>query len=401
MTQTKLLEIRRWLFYWCFASFSLGIATQQTSFFLFFLFQVGLAARYNIHMAGILDKGRRMGALLLGWIVVAALIAQARQPDMKQTDFHWALVSFWIRAPAMVREIQWERLHRVLLVLSVPGILHSVYWLLQPAEIAHALDIGFSMYPRAEGLVSNAITNAEGLAILACWSLARLSSKLSPRERRLILIHLLFSILIVVFSRVRSGILGFSVLMFLTALFSERSRRLSLIGLGVTIVLSIGAIAFFGFNMASIEERMILIRNSLKLWVQHPWVGIGPDRFTDYPLGGETITGHPHNTWLGIGVETGIVGIVIYTLFIILLGHRLWCLFRDRKQNPDVPDWAIRAMCSCFVMYLIFGIFDFNFADSELLLFHGLHWGLATQLWRNRFEEENREEKPKGRKQAA
>lgn len=383
LESSKAYTVHRLAFYWSLASFSLGIATQQISFFLFFIAQGFLAARFGWPMGGLAQKGYRAGGLLFAWIIATALIAQVRYPDLPAADFHWAFIAMWVVSGVLLKRINWQDVHRALLFVSVPGLIRSILWLLQPDEIRHALDIGFSMYPRAFGLVSNAITNAEGLVILACWSMARLAEKIPPRERRLILIHLGVSILIVALSRVRSGILGFSVLFFLAALFSNRLRRISLWALLGTVVAAAASISFFGFNMASIEERLVLVRNGLQLWGVHPFVGIGPDRFDAIPLGEDALVGHPHNTFLAVMVESGLIGLVLYTVFVVALVRRYWWLFQNRRNLNGAPEWVVKALCFTLVMYLLFGIFDFNFGDSELLLFHALHWGMATQLWRS------------------
>ncbi len=368
-------------FYWSLASFSLGIATQQISFFLFFIAQGLLAARYGWPMGGVVQSGYRAAGSLFAWIVVSALVAQVRHPDLPAADFHWAFIAMWVVSTVLVSRISWVDLHRWLLVLSVPGLIRSILWLLQPDEIRHAMDIGFSMYPRAFGLVSNAITNAEGLVVLAGWSIARYTEKLSVRERRLILLHIAVSVLIVALSRVRSGILGFSVLFFLAALFSNRLRRVGIIALIGTLIAAGASIAFFGFNMASIEERLDLIQSSLQLWRMYPMLGIGPDRWEAVPLGEDILVGHPHNTVLAIMVESGLIGLGFYLAFVVALLRRYFWLFKNRRRLERAPEWVVKALCFALVSYLVFGLFDFNFGDSELLLLHALHWGLATKLW--------------------
>ncbi|CAM2007277.1 O-antigen ligase family protein [Acanthopleuribacter pedis] len=395
LESSKAYTVHRCAFYWSMASFSLGIATQQISFFLFFIAQAFLAARFGWPMGGLVQKGYRAASALFAWIVITALVAQVRHPDPPAADFHWAFIAMWAVSGILLKHVDWKDIHRVLLVVSVPGLIRSVLWLLQPDEIRHALDIGFSMYPRAFGLVSNAITNAEGLVILACWSMARLAEKLSPRERRLILFHLAVSILIVALSRVRSGILGFSVLFFLAALFSNRLRRISLWALFGTVFVAGGSIAFFGFNMASIEERLVLVRNGLQLWQIHPLLGIGPDRFEAFPLSDNTLVGHPHNTFLAVMVESGLIGLGLYTVFVVALFRRYWWLFKNRRNLGVAPEWVVKALCFILVMYMLFGVFDFNFGDSELLLFHALHWGMATKLWQMaQSQEDDVEETP-------
>ncbi len=381
MAKDRLLVFWQWSFYLSLASFSLGISIQEICFSMFVLIQVGFAFRYNLTASSMFEKGRRSAAVFFGWILFSAAVAQLHLENPQGFDFHWTFAAFWMVAPVLARQIEWHKLHRILLLLSVPGLIQSSLWLLQRDEIRHSLNIGFQHYPRAEGLVSSTITNAEGLTVLACWSLSRLSEKLWRSERWLILGQLTLSILIVVFSRARAGIAALAILFLFNAFLSPQLRKISLAALVLTLSTAVGTFHWFDFNLESIKERFGLMGRSLQLWGDHLFLGIGPDQFDAFLPGPGLPVGHPHNTILGIGTECGLIGLALYLLFLGCLVTRAWQLLRIDKERTVAPEWVRRALVYVLATYLVVGLFDFNFGDTEVLLLHAFHWALLTQLW--------------------
>ena len=368
------------LFYFAFASFSLGIAIQETTLLLFLFSQMALVVVFQRTPGTLYNKGRRLALLFMVVMTLSALISQLRIPIEGPTRIHWAFAAFWGVSLFLMPRINWVTLYRVVLIVSIPGLLYSIYWLLQPAEIAHSLNIGFHSYPRAAGLVSNPITNAEGLVIFACWSLGRLTGEIGPRERKLILIHLIISILIILFSRVRAGLVGLTIILALYATFFPRWRKITIWTLVIMTGVFLGSILLFGFNLASLEERIELMSNSVTLITRYPIVGIGPNNFGNYPIEGSTLMEHPHNSILGIAVEFGLVGLTAYLIF---MGSVAYNLFRLRKliKDPTSPlRWVALSLTLAFIAYWVFGLFDYNFADSELLILHSFQWAMITQL---------------------
>ena len=368
------------LLYLSFAGFSLGIALQQSLLFLFALVQIGFAVFRGAKPASLFGSGRRAAVGLALLLLLSAVVANNSYPSGDPTRIHWALMVFWVIPFALVDEIQWDSLHRMLLWVSVPGLVVSLAWLLQPDEIAYSLKVGFSHFPRAKGLVSNQITNAEGLVVFACWSLARLDSKLSPRERKWIWTHLILSIFIVAFSRVRSGIIGFAVLFFLHGMLTPHFRKRSLGAMFATLSLFAAVTSVFGFNIASLNERIVYIQGSLELFAQNPIFGIGPNKYNITLENGLRLVEHPHNTLLGIATEGGVLGLCGYLVFMAVLFFQLKALCQAHQASGGPLAWVTRALLYVFLIYHTFGLFDFNFADTELLILHSLHWALIAGL---------------------
>ncbi|MDJ0839129.1 MAG: O-antigen ligase family protein [Acidobacteriota bacterium] len=368
--------------YVALAGFSFGIVLQQSLLTLFAIFSLVLGAMRGGFPTYMLSRARLAVLLFLGVLLLTTWINKDLYPSPERVRIQWPVFVYWVLAPMVVAGIDYRKLHRTLVICSAPGLLYSFYWLLQPDEILHALKVGFTMFPRAHGFESNAITYAEGLTVIGAWSLARLAWDVDPKERRWIRIHLALSVLVIVFSRVRSGLLGFGILFLLHGLLTPHLRKKSLIALAAMMTLFALGTLFFGFNVASLQERVDLLNANLDLIKQSPWIGIGPNKFMLTLENGQVIPEHPHNTLIGILVEAGVVGLCAYLAMIAVLARQLFHVYRARHRPGDPLDWPVRALLYVFVLYHIFGIFDYNFNDTESLLMHGLHWGIITELWR-------------------
>jgi len=379
LTNQSRSAIHTCLFYWCFASFSLGIAIEQISLGILVLATAALAIQQSESTSSAFE-GRRVALIFLLTIIVSAVAFQIRTNFASTTNFYWGFVVFWCLSIPFVHRINWVMLHRVALWVSLPGLVYSIYWLLQPDEIMWSLKVGFSMYPRAFGLVSNPITNAEGLTILACWSLVRLGTA-KKLERRLIMTHLIFTVLIVTFSRVRAGIIALAVVFIINGILTPRIRKISLFVLTLLIAGFAVGLAIFGFNRESILERIELQRNSLILFQKYPILGIGPNKFDEYTIPGSDLTAHSHNTVLGISTEMGTIGLIAFLCFMFIIGRRAFRLQHAyRKQNDHPLRFPALALFTVYLCFWIYGFFDYNFSDTELLIFHGYHWALIARV---------------------
>ncbi len=367
-------------FYVCFASFSLGIAIQQIMLCLLILLGLGLSIissnKFGSSYNGIQSAGLFMGVML------AMILAHQWLSDFEQpASIHWAFVVLWAVNIALIRQVNWVTLHRILILISIPGLLYSFHLLMEPAEFMWALKIeSFSMYPRAYGLVSNPITNAEGLVVIAGWTLARLGNGVRGKERKWLIVHIVVSALIITLSRVRAGVIGFALILVVHAILHPKYRKNMMWGLAALLLAFLITIPIFGFNLASIEERVQLTKHSLYILKSHFWLGIGADQFDLFTSPFTTTPAHPHNTLLAVITELGIFGLLAFLWLMFHIARRLLSLSTTYRLSKDSLSWVTTALAYSFCSFIVFGLFDFNFGDSELLIFHGYHWALAFRI---------------------
>lgn len=377
----KTQRVQLGLLYVTFAGFCFGISIQQILLDLYLLLALGLGLSLGHRSFPLLLKERRAALVLLVVTSICTAIAYPHFPSDQPLRIHWALAAIWLISPTIVAQLNWHTLYRTLMICSIPGLLYSLYWLGRPDEVRWAIQEGWHVYPRAFGLGSNPITYGSGLVVLGGWTIARLICRVgSLTERRLATIHLALCILIELFSRVRSGLLGFLILFVLAIYLSPRLRKYGTLAL-VTMLLSFAAItAVFGFNTASLQERVELLDSSIELFEDYPIFGIGPNKYKRTFEAHGTLPHHPHNTLMGMATEHGIFGLLAYLGFVISMVFLLRNLWRRHGELGNPYRWVVLAFCFEFTLFNILGLFDYNYSDSELLIMHALHWSLATGL---------------------
>jgi O-antigen ligase len=83
-----------------------------------------------------------------------------------------------------------------------------------------------------------------------------------------------------------------------------------------------------------LSGRDALYQLSFRLIAEHPWLGVGPMHFTNYP---EAIAGNPHNAVLHIAVEWGLPTLVLVLLLVALYARRMWIHHRTALQSSADP----------------------------------------------------------------
>ena len=129
--RTMKLYVR--FFYASFASFSFGIATQQIMMSLLIILGTGLTVAGYQRFASAYS-GIQSACIFLGIMLALVITHQFLTDFQDQARFHWAFVVLWSVSIPLVRQINWSTLHRILVIVSVPGLLFSMYTLLEPAE---------------------------------------------------------------------------------------------------------------------------------------------------------------------------------------------------------------------------------------------------------------------------
>lgn len=160
-------------------------------------------------------------------------------------------------------------------------------------------------------------------------------------------------------------------------------KRLGLTGLGVVLM---GGLLFGltrqGFteklaNTESIAERLALWRNSVQMWKEAPVVGKGAGQWQiwmpKYGVGhffsanvqrGQTTFQRPHNDYLWLGTELGLVGLALYLVF---FWGGVVRLFRAIRKATDPGErWAGLLGLGTLVGYAALAQFDFPHERPEL-----------------------------------
>ena len=128
----------------------------------------------------------------------------------------------------------------------------------------------------------------------------------------------------------------------------------------------------------AVVERVAHWAAAIRMWQLSPWIGVGPGNYaTLYDsvkiAGWDEALGHAHNIYLNVLAETGILGLLFYLVFWIVL--TVWLikqLLIAKRRNDGWQQALILGILGVSVHFSVHNIFDNLFV-------HGMYLHLA--LW--------------------
>lgn len=119
------------------------------------------------------------------------------------------------------------------------------------------------------------------------------------------------------------------------------------------------------------EPRPYIIRESVRNFMAHPFIGIGTGSLTEPTKAKGPPVIHPHNNFLYMGVSYGIFGIAVcFWLF--------WKMFKISWYSRETA-LGYFVFSTCIVLFLG-GMFDTTILNTGTLLFLSLSYGLMNHL---------------------
>ena len=130
------------------------------------------------------------------------------------------------------------------------------------------------------------------------------------------------------------------------------------------------------------RARTDLVRTSVRLIRDNPWLGVGPKnvkqeavRYRGRNEFADWLYQHMHNNFLQIAAERGIPGLLLWLWFMIRLGWDALEVERSARKgiagraDPDTCGHLMVATSALggWVAFLVAGMFEYNFGDSEVL----------------------------------
>jgi len=132
-------------------------------------------------------------------------------------------------------------------------------------------------------------------------------------------------------------------------------------------------------NDPNTRNRIELFETSLRLIQHNPWFGVGPANVShealqyrgseEYP---DWMYQHMHNNVLQIAAERGIPGLLLWLWLMIRLVWDAFQLYRSRAGGSAAGASGESLMLSAaamgaWVSFVIAGMLEYNFGDSEVL----------------------------------
>ncbi len=198
------------------------------------------------------------------------------------------------------------------------------------------------------------------------------------RDRRIAIACLVFVLAAVVFTLSRAGLLTLTVLA-LVAIITMPQRRLKLALLGGAVL---GAIAvlqipyiqtrFFRqldptYNQNTFEGRLQIWSDTLHMLRDHPILGAGLRAYTQvmapYVSTHRIPELYPHNVYLAMWSEIGLLGLAAFVALLVML---LWRGWRGFYRAHDFARPLLWGTSAAFVAIAVHGFFDTPYYKNDL-----------------------------------
>lgn len=145
-------------------------------------------------------------------------------------------------------------------------------------------------------------------------------------------------------------------------------------------------------NSSTLEERFLFWKNSMLMWHDNILLGVGLgnwqiqfpkyglNEFKDFAVvNGETTLQRPHNDFLWILCETGLLGLLAYLAIFGVIFFQLYKLVT--KATTSKEKWTFYFIFSALVGYLIISFFDFPYERTEHQVLIMLLFAIVTTAY--------------------
>lgn len=321
----------------------------------------------------------------VGWTLVAALMSIDPVDSLRAAKSLLPLATFWIVFASLPAAAAARRFATVLFGAvtgaAVAAIVQVVGCPLDGSYGAPAqmpiVGTFFNKCTRAHAFFSIYMTLAGVLAVVLTLTLARLRSFVRPVYAAS---AWLVGAVALGLTLVRGAWLGFLVGAGLT-LALERRRFLS-VAMLVTLLTAVLAMPVVHRRVETIgdpaddttRDRLAMLKGGLRLVREHPVAGIGPGQVKHaYPIYAppEALrrhTSHLHNTPLQIAVERGLVGLALWLWIFVAFFVRTGRILRRVPATATADRALVVGALAAVATFLVSGLFEYNFGDTEVLL---------------------------------
>jgi len=122
------------------------------------------------------------------------------------------------------------------------------------------------------------------------------------------------------------------------------------------------------------RDRLAMLSAGLGLAIAHPLMGIGPGGVKHvYPVVAppealRRSTSHLHNTPLQIVVERGLPGLAAWIAIWVGFFGAAWRVLRRVPPSDEDGRALVAGSMAAVAAFLVAGLFEYNFGDTEVLL---------------------------------
>lgn len=202
------------------------------------------------------------------------------------------------------------------------------------------------------------------------------------------------ALVILVCTGARNAYISFVVIFLLLSYFVFRQRDKQvlriMVGAFLAVCLGLGSLApgFFAHRFQQNiqhDGRIYLMQTAVQLIKEEPLVGIGlgnwgkvyHERFEADNPNHEVNMQSPHNIYLQVWNETGLIGLIG---FLSLIGFQLGILIRALRRFYHQHSHGFPWLAGLFLPFLaifLFGFMDYDFFSRHIMHLYWFYWGLC------------------------
>lgn len=255
---------------------------------------------------------------------------------------------------------------------------------------------------RVEGFFSHPMNFAGCLILVISVILIQLIQTKTTQERVLISLTLCLALIALVLNQTRGAWIAVAFIPFILLLFTQKRKEVLIF----TILFLVGVSLIFQFytplkdrlesifdlKVQSNSERLLLWQSAIKMFMDHPFTGVGLGNFEEQnlkkyvsPLAKEPDLPHAHNNLLNFLAETGIFGFLAFSYLFYRL-FRVHLKFSNHL-NPMIKNFAIMAILFT-TTFFVQGFTQYTFGDSVVVRFFWFLTGITFAIYRIQAETE-------------
>jgi len=324
--------------------------------------------------------------LLLIWIAFAALFSVNPWETFPKLRKYWIFIGYFALCRACLNKEVVIRGLKIMIVsagvVALYGIAQHIWGNAVPRYLAPEVDLFQKTggYFHAVGLFDHHLTYGNSLLLIILTAIGMVFYIGWDNKGALYYFALVLSIFALAFSYARSAWLGF-----VTGIFAfgyQQGKKVLITLVLVFAVLLILATAFSPSlrfrmkRMVSIShnlERVITWKTTIEMIKDYPIFGIGKGAYRklapEYREGYNihfTAKSHAHNSYLQVGVESGIFAMLLFILWLLLL------VARTSYSAGKIHDKGARALMygllAAHLGFIVSSFFQHNLGDGEVAM---------------------------------
>lgn len=276
-----------------------------------------------------------------------------------------------------------ERLQKAINILFISILFVSIYGVI---DVINDLK-SYMHFQRRLNLFSFYMTAGGLTMISSLMLLAFTTHKLTPIKYRIFTgVNFIITSVCLLFTFTRGSWLGFLAGSILISF--QRSKIIFSIMLIIILFIILISPAEFQDRIFSIFDpkhpnnvgRIEMWSTGLKIFYDYPIFGIGDigteEVYKNYGPPGSNPVGHLHNNFINLLVKLGIVGLVAVMLLFLKIFIVEYKITYQNKHDWLTNSTSLGALAS-FLAFQINGLFEWNFGDTEVIMFLWITVGLT------------------------